>query len=120
MTAQLFGDLLDLTGRHAVHVHLGKCGHQRLFRALIALEQLGRETPIAVLGDPQLELAHTRDQRAVIISRAVAKATRRALALPRRQRLGHLRFEQFLQQISDNLAELVAVAAHQVFCRRNK
>jgi hypothetical protein len=48
------------------------------------------------------------------------RAVLRGDRLPRRQRLGHLRFEQFLQQISDNLAELVAVAAHQVFCRRNR
>ena len=44
MTAQLLGDRLDLARRHPLHVHLGQRAHQRLLRALIAGEQLGRET----------------------------------------------------------------------------
>jgi hypothetical protein len=59
VTAQLFGGLLDLAGRDAVHAHLGKGGDQRLFGALVAFEQLGREISVTVLRDPQLKPAHT-------------------------------------------------------------
>ena len=42
MTAQLLGDRLDLPGRDPLHVHLGQRRHQRLLRALVALEQFRR------------------------------------------------------------------------------
>ena len=64
VTAQLFGDLLDLAGRDAVHAHLGKGGDQRLFGALVAFEQLGREiamrnfAPDAPVRDGDCALRH--------------------------------------------------------------
>ena len=43
-----------------MHVHLRQRRHQRPFRTLIALEQLGREAAIPVLRHPQLELPDPR------------------------------------------------------------
>jgi hypothetical protein len=49
VAAQLLGDRLHLPGRDALDVHLGQHRHQRLLRALIALEQLGREAALPIL-----------------------------------------------------------------------
>ncbi len=113
MAAQLLGDRLDLPGRHALHVHLGQRRHQRLLRALVALEQLGRESPLTVLRHAQLQLPDPGDERAAVITAAVAEPQRRPLALLRAQRLGHLGFEQLLQDRLDQWPQEVPVLRQQ-------
>ena len=113
MAAELLGDRLDLAGRHALHVHLGQRRHQRLLRALVALEQLGREAAVAVLRHPQLQLADPGDQRAVVVAAAVAEPRRRPLALLGAQRLGHLGLEQLLQDRLDQRPQEVPVLRQQ-------
>jgi hypothetical protein len=87
MADQLLRDLLDLPGRDPLHVHLRKRRNQRLLRALIALKQLGREPPLAILRNSQLQLVDPRDQRARVtaadVSRdRVAHPPRRAMPAP--------------------------------------
>ena len=45
MAAEFLGDRLDLPGRDALHVHLGQSRHERLFGALITLEELSLPIP---------------------------------------------------------------------------
>jgi len=47
--AQLFGDCGDLAGRHALNHHFHQRQHKGLFAVLVALEDVGREAPIAGL-----------------------------------------------------------------------
>ena len=81
MAAQLLGNRLNLARRNALHVHLCQRRHQRSLRALIALEQFGREPALAILRHAQLELADPGDQRPAVIARTVAQTARRPLAL---------------------------------------
>jgi hypothetical protein len=83
VAAQLLRDRLDLAGRHALHVHLGQRGHERLLRALVALEQLGREAAVAVLRYPQLQLADPGDEGATVVTAAMAEPRRRPFAFRR-------------------------------------
>src|SRR5437899_2152889 len=55
-------------GRHALHVHLRQGADQRLLRTLIALEQLGRKTPVAILRHPKLQRPYPSDQRSAVIA----------------------------------------------------
>jgi len=55
-----------------LHVHLGQGRNQRVLRALVALEPLGREPPLPVLRHFQLALAEPGDQRAGIVAGAIA------------------------------------------------
>src|SRR6516162_6208598 len=80
VAAQLLSNRLDFAGRNPLHVHLCQCGNQRPLRALVALEQFGREPALAILRHPQLELANPRDQGPVVIARAVAQTARCPLA----------------------------------------
>jgi hypothetical protein len=96
VAAQLFGDRLDLPGRHALDVHLRQRCHQGLLRTLVTFEQLSREAALAVLGHPQLELADPGDQSAAVVAAAVTEPGRRPLALLGTQHLGHLSFQQLL------------------------
>jgi hypothetical protein len=73
MADQFLGDLRHLPRRDALHVHLRKCRYQRLLGALVALQQLSREAPLAILRHPQFQLADTGDQRARIVAGAVAE-----------------------------------------------
>ena len=74
MAAEFLGDRLDLPGRDALHVHLGQSRHERLFGALITLEELSREAPVPVLRYAQFELAHTSDESGKrVIAGAVAE-----------------------------------------------
>ena len=66
--AQLLGDRLDFAGRNPLHVHLRQRRHQSPLRALITLEQFGREPPRSILRHPQFELADLRDQCPAVIS----------------------------------------------------
>src|SRR5690606_3663405 len=68
MAAQFLGDRLDLPGRDPLHIHLGQRRDERLLRALIAFEQLGREVPATVLRYPQLQLADPGDQCAAVVA----------------------------------------------------
>ena len=72
--------------------------HQRPLRALVALKQLRREPPGAVLWHPQLEFANPGDQRPPVIARPVTLPLRCPLALLGAQCLGHLNFEHLLQR----------------------
>jgi hypothetical protein len=113
VAAELFGDRLDLPRRHALNVHLGQRRHERLLRALITLEQLGREPTGAVLRHPQLQLADAGDQRARVVPRTVAEPRRRPLALLGGQRLGHLGFQELLQDRLDQRPQKVLVGCQQ-------
>ena len=107
MAAQLLGDRLDLAGRNALHVHLGQRRHQRLFGALIALEELGREPAVPILRHAQLELANPGDERAGVVAGAVAEPGGRALALLGPERVGHLGFQHLLHHRANDLAQPV-------------
>ena len=115
MAAQLLGDRLDLPGRNALDIHLRQRRHQRPLRALIPFEQLGREPPVAILRNPQLELADPRDQRPAVIARPVTLPARCPLALLGAQRLRHLGFEHLLHHGAHNLAQAVRLCRDQVF-----
>jgi len=80
---------------------------------MVALEQLGREAAGAVLRHAQLQLADPARQRAVVIAAAVAKSRRRPLALRGAQRLGHLGFEQLLQDCLDDRPQKIPVLRQQ-------
>ena len=114
MAAQLLGDRLDLAGRDALDVHLGERGHQRLLGALVALEQLGGEAPVAVLRHAQLELADPGDEGAAVVARAVAEAGCGALALLGLEGVGHLGFEHLLHDGAHDLAQPVRALAQKV------
>ena len=73
MAAEFLGDRLDLPGRDALHVHLSQSRHERLFGALITLEELSREAPVPVLRYAQLQLADTSDESARVVAGAVAE-----------------------------------------------
>ena len=113
VAAQLLGDRLDLAGRDALHVHLGQRRHQRLFGALAAFEQFGREAAVSVLRHAQLELADPGDQGAGVIAGAVAQPSRGALALPGRERIGHLGFHHLLHHCADDLPQPVRALPEQ-------
>ena len=104
MAAELLGDRLDLTGRDALYVHLGKLRHQGLFGALVAFEEFGRKSSVAILRHPQLELAHPGDERAGVVAGAVAEPGGRALALLGPERVGHLGFQHLLHHRPNDLA----------------
>src|SRR6516162_4270409 len=77
------GDRLHLARRHPLHVHLRQRPHQRLLRALVALEQRRREPTLPVLRHPQLQRPHPGDQRPAVVAAAIAEPTRAALPLRR-------------------------------------
>ena len=114
MAAELLGDGLDLAGRDALDVHLGERGHERLFGALVALEQLGGEAAIPVLRHAQLELADPGDEGAAVIARAIAQARCGALTLLGLEDVGHLGFEDLLHDGAHDLAQPVRVVAQKV------
>ena len=62
VAAQRLGHRLDLAGRHTLHVHLGQGADQGLLGALVALEQLGRKAPVAILRHAQLQRPDPGDQ----------------------------------------------------------
>src|SRR5918996_57136 len=95
--AQLLGDRLDLAGGYPLDVHLGERRHQRLLRALVTLEQLGREAAGAVLRHSELQLADPGDQRSGVVARPIAEPLQRPLALLGAQRFGRLGFQELLQ-----------------------
>ena len=95
--AECFGDRLHPAGRHALPLDLHERGHEGLLAALVACAQLGRESALPVLRDPQLELAHAGHQRAGLVSPAIAESAGAAFAFAGEQRLFHLRFQHFLQ-----------------------
>jgi len=82
-------DGFDFAGRDALHVHFRQTRHQGLLGALIALEQFGRETPVAILRHAQLDLADASDDGARIRAGAITAPLTVALALGRANRLGH-------------------------------
>ena len=97
MTTQLLGDRLHLARRNPLHIHLRQRRHQCPLWTLIALEQLGRESPRTILRNAQFELAYPRDQRSAVITRPIAQPVCAPLALLGTQRLRHLRFEHLLE-----------------------
>jgi len=119
MAAEFLGDRLHATGGHALHVHLHQRGHQGLLAALVARKQLGRETPLPVLGHAQLELAHAGHQRTGVMPAAIAQPASGALAFAGKQGLVHLCFEYFLQEHLHQLLECVVFrqrAQQVLFC----
>ena len=111
---QLFCDLLGFPGRNAHHVHRHQCQHERLLAALIALENLGTEQPIAVLRHAQLELANASEIAAPVVAGPVAAPLIGALSLPRAKRIVHLGFEDLLQRNLHELPQQVLVAGDEV------
>ena len=107
MAAQLLGDRLHLSGRDALHVHLGQRRDQRLLGALIAFEQFGREPAVAILRHAQLELADAGDEGARVIAGSVAEPSARALALPGCERVRHLGFQHLLHHRANDLAKSI-------------
>jgi hypothetical protein len=92
-------------------IHFRQSAHQGFLRALIALEQLGREPTRAVLRDTKLERANAGDQRALLIAGAVAEPGLCPFALRRAQRLRHLGFQRRL----DRRPQEVRIALKQGF-----
>jgi hypothetical protein len=65
--------LIALTFRSIpLDVHLGERRHQGLLAALVALEDLGGKSSVAILRDSQFELSYPPNQTARIVSAAVA------------------------------------------------
>ncbi len=98
-----------------LHIHLRKAGHQGALRTPVALEQLDGEAPLSVLRNPQLELAHTGDECAAVITRAVAEPSRCWLAL-RTQRLVHLGLQDFLHHHTDHFVQQNVFGGRWRFC----
>lgn len=115
VAAQFLGNRPDLPGGDALDIHLGQRGYEGLFRALIALEQLGREAAGSVLRHPQLEFADAGHQGAWIVAGAIAETFRRALALRRAQGIAHLGFEHLLQHHTHHLPPSIGVLQQKVF-----
>lgn len=112
MTAQLFSDRLDLSGRHActyISDSVAPLG------TLVALEQLSGEAASSVLRNPQFKLADTRHKGAAVITRAIAETLRCALALRSTQRLLHLRLEHLLHHRTDHFVQTLRVRKQNVF-----
>jgi len=83
--------------------------YQRLLRALIALEQLGREPSLPVLRHLQLDLADPGDQRACVVAGPIAEPSFAPLPLLRAERLRHLGFQRLLHGgLDQRLEELLA------------
>ena len=115
MAAQGLGHRLDFAGRHALHVHLGQRADQRLLRALVALEQLGRKPPAAILRHPQLQRPHPGDQRAAVIAAAVGQSRLGSFPLLGPDRFAHLRFQRGLEQRLQRRLQEIFVALQQLF-----
>ena len=98
-----------------MNIHFGQRRHERLFGALVALEQLGREAPIPVLRHPEFELADASDEGAGVIASAVAETGGRALALLGPERIRHLGFEHLLHDGTHDGAQAIRVCGEQVF-----
>ena len=118
MPAQLLRDRLHFARRHALHVHLGERRHEGALRALIALEQLGREAALPVLRHPQLQFADPGDQRPTVGAGPVTEQRHSPLVLLGAERLRHLRFQDLLQRRSHDLADKLAILGKQCFQRR--
>jgi hypothetical protein len=96
-------------------VHLRQGADQRLLRALIAFEQLGREPAHPVLRHPQFQGPNPSDQRARVIAAAVGNPRLAALAFGGADRLGHLRFQRRLHQRLDRSPHEIPVLRQQPF-----
>src|SRR4029079_6855828 len=115
VAAKLLADGLDLAGRNALHIHLHQRRHQRLLTALVAFENLGAETPRAILRHAQLESAHARDQLARVIAAAIAQPLGAAFTLACAKRFIHLRFEELLHGDLHDRAQEILVFGHEGF-----
>ena len=115
MAAQLFGDRLYLPRGHTLDVHFRQRAHQRLLTPLISFENLRPESPLSILRHPQLQLAHSRDQRPAIGARSVAQSLRGPLSLAGLQRLFHLQFQHLLDYLSHHCLQKVFLPSHQIF-----
>ncbi len=115
MAAQRLGHRLDLAGRHALHVHLGQRADQRLLRTLVALEQLGRKAPGAILRHPQLQRPHPGHPGARIIAAAIGQPRLGALPFLGPDRFRHLRFQRRLEQRLQRHLQEILVALQQLF-----
>jgi hypothetical protein len=115
VAAQLLGDRLHLARRNALHIHLRQGGDERPLGALVALEQLGGEAAVAILRNPELQLADAGNQRAPVRAGAVAKPLDRALALLGAQRLGHLRFQHLLHDGPNHLPQPIRIMQQKLF-----
>ena len=106
MAAEFLGDRLDLPGRRPARTSRPR-RHERLFGALITLEELSREAPVPVLRYAQFELADTSDESArVIAERWPSRAAERSPFL-RPKRVRHLGFEHLLHHSPDELPQPV-------------
>jgi hypothetical protein len=103
VSAQLLGDRLHLPRRDTLDVHLREAGDERLLRALVAGEELGREAAIPVLGHPQLQLADAGHQRARVGARAIAAPGLAPLALRGAERVRHLGLQHLLERGAHDL-----------------
>ena len=93
MSAELFTDRLGFADRDPLDGHLGERRHQGLLPAPIARSKISVENrPLAILRNPQFELAHPGHQAAGLITAAGAKSSFDSLALFRADGFRHLRF----------------------------
>src|SRR6185312_15674092 len=115
MPTQLLGDGLHLACRHTLHVHLRQRRYQGFLRALVALEQFGREPPRPILRNAKLQDTDPSHQLAIVITRAMPQAPRRPLTLLGLQRLGHLRLEHLLHNGLQKRAKAILVTAQHRF-----
>jgi hypothetical protein len=115
--AELLGDRLDLARRHALHVHLRQCCHQRLLAAPVAFEQCRRKLAVAIPGHAESELADAGHQVAGVVARPIALALLRPFAGAGAEELAHLGFQHFLQRFLHQRLHQVPVAGNQLFHR---
>jgi hypothetical protein len=95
---QFLRDRLHLSRGYPLDIHLRQGRNESPLGALIALEQLRRESTFPVLRHPQLQFADPRHQRPAIVSRTIAEPLSCSFALGRTDRLGHLGLENLLQR----------------------
>jgi hypothetical protein len=96
------------------HLHQGR--HQRLLAALVAREELGRKGPVAILGHPQLQRPHPRDERAWLVPVAIPGATFDPLVAGGVEVSGQLLLQDRLQSPLDDPPQEVGVIEQDRLC----
>ncbi len=115
VAAQLLRDGLHLAGRHALDVHLRERTDQGFLRALVPVEELGREPALAVARDPQFQLPDPRHQPPTVVPRPIADAPGRPFAGLRPEGLGHVGLQHLLERLLHQSLQQLAVAADEGF-----
>jgi hypothetical protein len=108
---QRSNEIIDLAGRHAVHVSLHHHREQGPVDAPAPLEHRQEEAAAAQLRDLELHVAGLGRQQPATAAVALVRARLRALIRRGTDHLGRLRLDQRLEHHLDALADHVDVAA---------